>query len=74
MVQYEYKFEVTGKGSFPLDMLRYDSCWPRRQEDVSTIEHAVAGYVRDWTVQMVSNKAPTDERWHSFPLLCCAPI
>lgn len=29
---YVQKFEVTGKGRFPLDMLRYDSCCPDREE------------------------------------------
>jgi hypothetical protein len=30
-------FHVTGSGFFPLDMLRYDSCYPHSQEDVSKI-------------------------------------
>lgn len=29
---------VSGKRSFPLDMLRYDSCVPRGSEDVSKID------------------------------------
>lgn len=31
-------FTVKGTGIFPIDMLRYDSCMPRSQEDVSRIE------------------------------------
>lgn len=26
-------FTVRGRGEFPLDMLRYDHCWPRAFED-----------------------------------------
>ena len=24
-------FVVEGKGAFPIDMLRYDACWPKRE-------------------------------------------
>lgn len=30
-------FTVRGRGEFPLDMLRYDSCWPRSGEDVMVL-------------------------------------
>ena len=30
-------FTVRGRGAFPLDMLRYDSCWPARGIDVEKI-------------------------------------
>jgi hypothetical protein len=34
----EYRFTVEGKGSFPFDMLRYDSCWPIAPEDAMQME------------------------------------
>lgn len=34
-----YHFTVEGRGSFPVDMLRYDCCWPRREsEDVPEVQ------------------------------------
>jgi len=34
MPRYIHTFRVEGTGDFPLDMLRYDQCWPRSQDDV----------------------------------------
>lgn len=31
------EFTVSGKGYFPLDMLRYDSCWPADGDSVSNL-------------------------------------
>jgi len=28
-----YEFTVEGRGWFPVDMLRYDQCWPRRESE-----------------------------------------
>lgn len=60
-------FQVEGRGSFPLDMLRYDQCWPAGPEDVAKM-----GLDREQrTVKL--NRAthhrlhgPTFERWRSF--------
>ena len=30
-----YTFTVEGTGMFPVDMLRYDNCWPRTEQDDS---------------------------------------
>ncbi len=35
-------FTVRGRGEFPLDMLRYDCCWPRIGEDVMKIRPCYA--------------------------------
>jgi hypothetical protein len=35
-------FTVRGRGEFPLDMLRYESCWPYSGEDVAHIEPSYA--------------------------------
>lgn len=34
---HERQFTVRGRGEFPLDMLRYDRCWPRTGQDVELI-------------------------------------
>lgn len=38
MSTYTITFEVTSRVPFPLDMLRYDSCYPVRGEDAGMIE------------------------------------
>lgn len=57
-----YSYTVEGHHRFPLDMLRYDRCWPAKQIDVSALD-AHPG-VR--TVGVRSNQPPTVERWASF--------
>jgi hypothetical protein len=61
------EFTVSGSGEFPADMLRYDACWPRRQEDVT---EAFPGGPRPRlerrSVGMASHKLPTVGRWESF--------
>lgn len=58
-----HPFEVSGAGQFPFDMLRYDSCWPRRQTDVLDMTSARAG---QRTVSLLGLSAPTVARWESF--------
>lgn len=61
-------FEVQGRGNFPFDMLRYDSCCPDRSEDAAEM----SGY--DTEVRTVrlrrfardKKAGPTVERWRSF--------
>ncbi len=61
-------FVVKGFGRFPIDMLRYDECFPRTSEDGIKIEHAVTGELRKWEISMCSNRrcTPTVDRWSSF--------
>ena len=68
------EFTVTWRGEFPLDMLRYDSCFPANQQAVSAITASITGratgplrrtaqiarYVRHRAIQ------PTTDRWSSF--------
>ena len=66
---YYQPFAVTGRGAFPTDMLRYDHCWPKTQDDI--IPMASASYYGTRRVQLaryVDNKKeqPTFERWSSF--------
>lgn len=42
MYKYLVEFRVEGTRDFPLDMLRYDSCWPRNSDDAITIGQTLA--------------------------------
>jgi hypothetical protein len=65
-----YKFTVTGRVPFPVDMLRYDGCNPADSESAATIEASIhherppAGGL--WSVRLISNRRPTYGRWKSF--------
>jgi hypothetical protein len=68
---YLYRYSVTGTGSFPFDMLRYDASWPASQEDASIL-HAGhprpsgPGRPKPYTLTLHSHKLPTEGRWRSF--------
>lgn len=62
---------ATGRGEFPLDMLRYDSCWPRYE--VGTCHMNVEGYreIQVTTYVKDGRRNPsiqdfTPARWKSF--------
>jgi hypothetical protein len=57
-------FTVSGRGAFPLDMLRYDSCWPNSEADTSAIDEPRER--RKVTLRTYSNYSPTIDRWESF--------
>lgn len=56
---------VVGSGRFPIDMLRYDRCFPYREEDTNTIQNS-----REERPVVIERRAPnpmfTPERWESF--------
>lgn len=58
-----YQYTVIGHGYFPLDMLRYDSAYPRRQIDVDSLTGLNEGRA---IVDLSSHRQPTVERWNSF--------
>jgi hypothetical protein len=71
MTLYRTTFYVHGNGIFPLDMLRYDSCYPHDSYSVHELEDTGwkaterrevslihTGNLKDWT--------PTIDRWASF--------
>lgn len=62
---YIHKFVVRGKFTFPLDMLRYDACYPESSQDVVTMEKG-NGEVTLVHVTNDSRWTPTKERWSSF--------
>lgn len=59
-----FKFTVEGSGSFPLDMLRYDCCWPATSGDVAQM--TAVTYNTKRKVELLSHREPTKERWKSF--------
>jgi len=63
-------FTVEGIGKFPVDMLRYDMCWPKTQQDainLTPLEPHV-GYTvkRQVTLVGIKDTSPTVDRWASF--------
>jgi hypothetical protein len=68
---------IQGKGSFPFDMLRYDSCYPNSEQDSVLLEQTVRnGFVEGkldrWSICVVStsNNEWTVQRWESFGVKC----
>jgi hypothetical protein len=63
MALKEKRFMVRGSGHFPLDMLRYDRCYPAGQDDVSKVAEGPE-------LRSVNVTAPygalTVARWASF--------
>lgn len=60
-----YRYCVTGTGLFPIDMLRYDSCWPYSSGDgLVMVSRETPGKAR--TVKLGSYGPPTEGRWQSF--------
>jgi hypothetical protein len=82
MAFYIVTFEVTGKTNFPLDMLRYDRCFPVRGEDADSIGQSLRSDIRikekvdglpDGVfrirlerVTMLAAPGVTSARWSSF--------
>lgn len=62
-----YRFTVRGRGSFPIDMLRYDRATPYNEVDSNSISRAM--HVGPWEsvdVELISQRPPTEDRWASF--------
>ena len=64
---YQYRFRVTSSMSFPIDMLRYDSCWPAHETEALEIERGFAsgGYDKPITIELRGLSPPTVGRWNS---------
>lgn len=70
------KFTVRGGLSFPLDMLRYDACYPADQAAVSAIQNSVNGLVLSLRENLTEvhlarqvssvKDMPTFGRWESY--------
>lgn len=60
-----WKYTVQGVGCFPVDMLRYDCCWPRTQDDVANMIDLLHN-TNHGPVEMIGIRPPTVARWNSF--------
>ena len=69
------EFIVRGDSPFPLDMLRYDSCFPESEPDSSVIRASIESPYqgpRDVVLVTIRKDAPqgrppvTPDRWKSF--------
>lgn len=64
------QFKVRGVGCFPLDMLRYDACWPATGADASAMYFYPGDPANgdDYSVTLSTDcvHAPTIDRWASF--------
>jgi hypothetical protein len=67
-MKYSQSFFVTGKGTFPFDMLRYDQCFPATQDATVSIDSEVPGNRSIQMRRYVADKTtmPTTGRWASF--------
>lgn len=64
---YEWYLVVEGAGSFPVDMLRYDSAHPFEQADAAKLEHHHHERRRVVVRRLGLNEGPgTAPRWQSF--------
>lgn len=66
--KYFHRFKVRGTGEFPIDMMRYDRCYPRTETDAITAQTR-ASHSRE--VEMIAPVrerywTPTKGRWESF--------
>lgn len=67
------EFYVVGDGIFPLDMLRYDNCFPASTDDCNRIGLSILKpYKKTHTIKLVrlvdarGYNPPTEGRWASF--------
>ena len=61
------RFTVRGIGQFPIDMLRYDRCWPFASFDAQAIEKSFQqNNLDNIEIDLVSINSPTVRRWESF--------
>lgn len=67
-MQRMVEFQVSGRGDFPVDMLRYDTCWPRHEHDAAIIESSArrGNALREHTIALKGLRPPTEGRWSSF--------
>lgn len=78
-MMYKHTMTVSGRGLFPLDMLRYDTCFPVKQTDVDAIH---ASLIRDEDHYVVTVMQYSDSkkhgytlaRWASFGTACSEPV
>ena len=63
------QFTVIGRGEFPMDMLRYDGCYPKSEKDTVTMQSdGLREVMLHKTLNWGHSKiwSPTVGRWNSF--------
>lgn len=65
MSEKMHRFKVVGCGQFPIDMLRYDGCWPSTQQDASAIERSFRKGEAA-IIELEGIYPETSDRWASF--------
>jgi hypothetical protein len=60
------EFDVFGEGPFPIDMLRYDLCWPASELNATTLAATFTNRVSVHGIKLKGLKPPTPARWASF--------
>lgn len=70
-MRYRQRFTVEGRGSFPLDMLRYDHCWPSDSGSVKLIEAGMMPLAKARVIVLLRDvfdkeAQPEIRRWQSF--------
>lgn len=70
-----FKVRMRQRFEFPVDMLRYDGCWPASEEQSVRMATAIRS-ATDWveiyvadnktTIELATYGAPTEGRWLSF--------
>lgn len=63
--RYVTTLVVEGGGEFPLDMLRYDQCYPASESDAHAMRHERQRQITLTRVS-VNPDQPTFRRWDSF--------
>lgn len=68
---YSFKFVVEGRNNFPLDMLRYDACWPASASDVNRLARSLEfntelKRIELYHVHPARMWDPSTKRWASF--------
>ncbi len=69
---YEHFFTVWGTTPFPIDMLRYDCCWPATTADSMAIERSIAHRDSQTSVVRLMSRVqrrhwhPATDRWRSL--------
>ena len=73
MGMYYHEFTVKGGYAFPVDMLRYDHCYPRDTESALAMTYTIKDeklYMEERVIHLgtvsVKTWTPTDARWQSF--------
>ena len=63
---YKMQVTVTGNGTFPVDMLRYDRCCPATEKDSHAIERSGERTITLERFSKIARMTPEVGRWKSF--------